>query len=228
MSFSIPTLKPYRLRSSGCSYSITSNPDTLLLMHGEDLNDYTSNNWSVTNSNITIASSPSKFCNNFLFNGSSSYMQLPNDVAFNLNIFTVEMWIYLNSTPLSNMCIMAPYSGQGFAWFIGTDLKMYISNNVTGSAGASTALTTGEWHHIVGVYNGYDLDDPYMYTLQDGETGGSTSSAIIGSLQAQHRIGLPDNVISSAYLDANVDELRISNSVVYAHGSYTVPTGPFA
>lgn len=228
MSFSIPTLKPYRLISSACSYSTTSNPDTLLLMHGENLNDYTSNNWSVTNSNITIASSPSKFCNNFLFNGSNSYMQLPNNTAFNLSRFTVEMWIYLNSTPASNMCIMAPYSGQGFAWFIGTDLKMYISNNVTGPAGASTALTTGSWHHIVGIYDGTDLDNLTMYTLQDGGTGGSTVSAVEGSLQAQHKIGLPDGGASSAYLDANIDELRISTSVVYPHSSYTVPTGPFA
>jgi hypothetical protein len=233
--FSIPTLRSYKISNissgssggggggGGCTYSTTSNSQTVLLMHGENFNDYTSNNWTVSNTNITInSSSPQKFCNNFYFNGSNAYMQLPNNSAFNLGVFTIEMWIYLSAIPSSAAAIVAPFSGQGFAMFLGSDGKLYVSNNVTGQAGASTALTTGAWHHIAGIYDGTN-----MYTVQDGGTGGSTPTAIAGSLQAQSYIGKPNGGSASAYLGAYVDEFRISNAALYS-GSYTVPVSAFA
>lgn len=227
MSFSIPTLKLYRKVSAGCSYSTTSNTDTVFLLHGENFTDYGYQqyiyNTDYTQAGVSINSSPSKFCNNYYFNG-SAYIEIPSDFTNHIDDYTLEMWLYVSSIPTS-MAIISP-SVQGLAWFISSsDGKMYISNNITGSASSTQAVPLNSWFHTAITYDSA-VGSSYLYitgVLQTGQ-GGAVSTPISQYSYIGSGLGGSTSNLTNAY----IDEIRLSSGQLYTGSTYTVPTSPFS
>jgi hypothetical protein len=226
--FSIPTLRAFPIAiAAGCTYTTSTDANTIILLHGENFTDYSLTGYTITNTNVIInSSSPTKFCNNFYFNSSnSSYFTLPNLSSVFTSTstgFTVEMWIYITATPTSNVGIVNPINNQGLAWFIRTDGKMQFSNNITGpSPVGTTALSINAWHHIAAVSNGTYTNIYLDGNLDIGDPFNTTG------FSAQMYVGRPTGG-AAAYLQGYIDEFRVSNTIRYSGSTYTVPTTTFA
>lgn len=229
MSFSIPTLRAYRIITStaGCTYTTSTDANTIILLHGENFTDYSPSVYTITNNNVTSAASPSKgtnFCNSMNFNGSNAYLTLPIGTAVNaLGTYTVEGWFYLNSLSTAS-AIITPATSAGLVWYIGTDGKMVVGDNVSYAFFGSAAISTGTWYHLAVVANGSGIN---IYINGNLDAGGS-QFAFSGTSQSSN-VGKNTSFGpgGAGYFNGNIDEFRISNTARYS-SNFTPPTSPFS
>lgn len=223
--FSIPTLRAFQaVTSAGCSYSTSSDANTILLLHGENFTDSSTNNYSITNTNVTSVSSPSKFCNSMSFNGSNAYLTLPIGGAANgLNTYTIEGWFYLSSTGTAR-AIISPVSSQGLVWFIRSDGTMTVGNNVSYAFNGTTTLAASTWHHLALVSDGTNLS---IYA--NGSRDALGTAFALSSISQSFYLGNSTSFGGGASVfSGNIDEFRISNNTRYSGSTYTVPSTAFA
>ena len=160
-------------------------------------------------------------------NGTSDYLSISNPSSLQItgNI-TLEAWVYLNSLPSSNeMPIISKWAHLQRSYELAiapttNRVIMYVSNdgNWNGDSVESTgSLTTDQWYHVAGIYDGSELR---VYI--NGILGGTYaySQGLFDSSQDFEIGALTD---ASRYLDGRLAEVRVSNTVKWT-GDFTPPT----
>jgi len=155
------------------------------------------------------------------FNGSSSGIDLPNLGISGSQSRTVSFWFNLNATP----------SGTEQLYSQGTNnLKEAFNIQLTSSAkvqvsyagrewDSTTALSTGQWYHILVTYNGGNIEtslNTEIYINGTEETlvsGGGSSTGTASTSNTSYSLGYRTN-ISTLYVDGKMDQVRIYQGVL--------------
>jgi hypothetical protein len=164
------------------------------------------------------------------FNGSTSYLSAPSNTAyaFGTGDFTVEGWIYFNSTSpsISGLCQSdAVGNSTSDKWWFGYSAGgLYFACHGSGTPYVSTPFTpsTGTWYYITATRS-----SGTMYLFVNGVSGTVTSGN--GSLSGYNlsQNGLTVGGISTpVYLNGYIQDLRITKGVARYTATFTSPTQP--
>ncbi|MCX6783544.1 MAG: hypothetical protein NT141_00510 [candidate division WWE3 bacterium] len=168
------------------------------------------------------------------------------DLGSNTNSLTVEAWINPTNLLVTNN-VYVVHTG----WYIlgmktdGVGDVRFYDNNTGSGAYTTTALTTGSWHHVVGVKNGTSFAIYFDGVLQPIVLQGTWSSSgnlnqtiYIGGSSAAHMIGGIDEVKIYNYArnqaqileDMGSCNLTVSaaDSVNYGPATLSMTTNPFS
>jgi hypothetical protein len=176
------------------------------------------------------------------FGGSSLYFDGTNSVitapyisslhSFHLSDFTVEAWIYpLTYTGMSHGVSIIPTLIGGMAyntttadWTFGLNtsgiLKFYYYNGAAVSINSTQTVPLNTWSHIAAVKTSSGVSLYYNGTLVVGPT------AISGTPSIQAGTTLTMGAHNSTYMNAYVDDVRISKTARYS-ANFTPPARKF-
>ena len=246
---------------TGASFSVPTSPLTaitntsLLTCQSATIIDNSTNNFTITNNNTATVSSavvpfttsrsvfklkknnatptgPTNY--SVLFNGSTQYLSVANNAAFNLstNNFTAEAWVYLTNSN-AQQTIIGQWSGNvggtTLSWIILTsnDANRYarflISNNGSGVIGdyiSTNAIPLNTWSHLALVRNGSAFN---LYLNGISVTSTSTSVSVY---YATNAITIGATSSPGQFLGGYISNARIINGTALYTASFTVPTTP--
>ena len=172
--------------------------------------------------------------NSVQFNGSSQYLSVANNAAFNLstNNFTAEAWVYLTNSN-AQQTIVGQWSGlvggTTLSWIILTsnDANRYarflISNNGSGVIGdyiSANAIPLNTWSHLALVRNGSAFN---LYLNGISVVSTSTSLSVYYATNAI-TIGATSN--PGQFLSGYISNVRVINGTALYTASFTAPTAP--
>ena len=221
-----------------------NNVELLLLANSTNgsttFTDSSSNTRTATiNGNTQISTVQSKFGgSSIVFDGNSDYLSYAYDAALcdwaGSSAFTIEAWVYASTswtgwarsgTPnVPSLCgVMDPTSSSAI-WSFGPDQNgyltfIYFSDTRRGFSG-TTAMTTGEWHHIAMTYDG-----TLMRLFVDGVLDGS--STVNGGTPndgSGFSYGLTIGQYRDTCINGYVDDLRITQGTARYTATFTAPT----
>jgi hypothetical protein len=171
------------------------------------------------------------------FNGSTAYLDTTTQSPFILaGDFTVETWIYLNTSPAVYATIFcskptATNSGDfllGAYNVVGT-LRINADFNVGGFTGTTTSVTANTWTHVALVRNS-GVISLFVNGIEDATTFTNLATLIPN----QDGFARPilfgkDEMYGSTgnYFDGYIDDFRITKSVARYTSNFTPPTAPF-
>lgn len=163
--------------------------------------------------------------------------QWPNNESL-----TFEFWVRVCPLPGFNSALRFGANPPGF-----TDLNIlcqqncsYVCNSPTICRAACSAsnlnMGDGNWHHVALIYDRFGGGSARIATFYiDGQQAWTsyahlyTSSNDFGYNGNQLRIGSTNctSTSTAARINLQIDEIRISEGILYTGTSFTVPTGPF-
>ena len=169
------------------------------------------------NGNTTSAAG--KFGNSTTYDGIDDYTSVTENSAWEFSSsFTLSTWVYSNGTQIAYAGIVAKdqssnMGNYGFFYDSGGTIVrfgFYGTNSVQSEVDTQTAIPTGQWVHIIGVFD--DINNT-LYIYQNGELkekdttitntpSTNDNSLIFGSRQAG---------LSSYEFNGKIDEARIYN-----------------
>jgi hypothetical protein len=203
--------------------------ETMLLMNGEALSDSSSNNHTISNNNASVESTQTMagFGNAMYFDGGNDWFTVGENSDFNFgtNDFTIEFWLYPNST--TDCCAMGKRKDASNAWYFdywSGNFYLYTSTGMR--LNWSGSLQTGTWQHITLVRSGNNFT-VYVNGISMGTVTDSRSMPNITDRQLEvGRMNWFDD--NSQYYDINgyMDELRISNVAKY-NSNFVVQPKPY-
>lgn len=202
--------------------------NVVLLMHFDGANNSTNfvdeKGKTITAfGNAQISTSQSKFGGSGYFDGSSSYVSIPQstDFDFSTGDFTIEFWIYTDTAQTSQF-IKSKDSGSS-ANGIQIDLgKMGLWLDGVGKFVSSTfAIPNNSWVHTAFVRSGTNFTI-YINGIADGVAVDSSAY----SLQYGSQLGVGAAFYGSS-LNGYLDELRITKGVARYTINFVPPTTPF-
>lgn len=130
---------------AGPEVTVLDDPNTLLLLHGEDLTDASQYARVLTNSGVTVSDAQSKFGGKSLyFNGQAKI--LLDAIDFGDEDFTVDWWEYVTSSA-SSARFCTQYTTETASIKLGGILLGFAGTAVY----ASSDISTGAWDLISGV-----------------------------------------------------------------------------
>lgn len=204
--------------------------NTLFLAHfntAGGLTDATGNSTLTGTGSPAISTAQSKFgAGSLLLNGTSQYLTVNNAPALGSGDWTIECFLYPNTSPgNSNGEVYIDSGGSGTAnagytprirW-LNAGLSIYDQSN-NNTAAANGVVTNGAWHHMAVVKKGtvetLYIDGIAVATVTN--TGNySKTSAVIGRTPGY-----------SYYISCYMNEFRISNIARYS-GTFTPPAAAF-
>ena len=198
--------------SSGiCNYPTTA---TALYQLNDNANDTCVSAYNGTASNMTWGTG--KFGKCGIFNGnqtfaSASRILLPD--AVDQFPMSVSCWIYLNGLATSNLgaVIFEGQQGMGLNFTGGnpTYLSAQAQNSQTGQVDSNSALTTGQWYFVVGIFNSSSSAELYIDNVAQ-----SGSSSIDYLTSDENAIGARDHYGYPGTFDGKIDQLRIFPSAL--------------
>lgn len=210
--------------------TVKGDPNTLLLLHGEEMVDSSMYKCELQNSGAVISSDQSKFGGSSLYFNGSSKLLVPKSIEFGSNDFTIDWWEYCtgNGTRFANAWIPdgQPWGGI-LIGYLGN--RVYVSSN-TASTGTWNLIngtkmistTTSAWVHWAFVRKGNQL---ISYRNGSQYSKAALNGAIYHDVNVPmaiggYREGKPD--LFKGY----IDEFRISN-IARWDGPFTPPTEPY-
>ncbi|MBI5962990.1 MAG: peptidoglycan DD-metalloendopeptidase family protein [Chloroflexi bacterium] len=158
-----------------------------------------------------------KFGSAAVFNGSSTYAEIPSSSLFNLNNFTIEGWfkLYNNGTQLLLRRRMTTNTEEAYRLEI-RDWKFV--GNIRGAINvqSQTQLVQGLWYHLAFTYDGTTARVFVNGNLETSMGFGTGVPAGTGP------VILGRNSANSDYMNGQVQGLRISNtaSTSFPYGGY--------
>ena len=231
----------------GVNYSAAGgDPDynsVEVLLHFDGTNgsttftDDSKNSWSVTaNGAAQLSTTQSKFGGASLYTGTNTNFNcasIADDDALTLDgDFTIEAWVYNQSTPASLSTVVSKWEagGQEYNLFIQSDNSVSFgwapfdlnsaANPLLQSAASSIALNT--WYHLAITRSGND----FRLFIDGTQADTATESGAVSNLGRPLNIGAYD--ASNAYtLDGYIDDLRITKGVARYTSNFTAPTAAF-
>jgi len=134
--------------------------------------------------------------------------------------FTIEGWIYLNSTSgIKSFCTIGDESSGRISFFFNGGVLSY---NIFGggTVGLGGSVSTGQWYHVAVVRSGSTITG----YLNGTSTGTATQSGTLGNANAIYVSGISTgNDLWNGY----IDDLRITNGVARYTANFTPPTAAF-
>jgi len=220
---------------TGSTYTVPTAPltniaNTSLLCNftNAGIIDSTAKNVLETVGNAQIDTGTKKFGTGSLeFDGTGDYILVNggSNFEFGSGNFTIEAWVYLNST--SGFQII--YDQRTTAtqavptiYLDGTSLRYYVSGADRITAG--TALSTGTWYHIAVSRSGTSTK-MFLDGTQTGSTYTDSTSYINGANRPA--LGVDGGNLSNQ-LNGYIDDLRITKGVARYTANFTAPTKAFA
>ncbi len=175
-------------------------------------NDSSGNADNGSDLNMAYGTSYGKVGQGANFNGSSSYINIPNSTAFDVSNYTIAAWVY--STNYSqDMFIFekGPVNTQ-YSLFFESGSVVQRSYNSSGglfinqyTTLANAGISNSNWYYIVSTYNG-SLINLYVNGVL------KSSVAVSGALQtgqSGERIGAYGGSSPSYYFNGDIDEVRV-------------------
>ena len=204
-----------------------TNTSLLLNFTNASILDSTAKNDLETVGDAQISTSVKKFgTGSMAFDGTGDYLQGPSsgNLNFGTGDFTVECWIYLNSTTSSQVIINGTASNS-FGLRYGTG---YLANNGLGLFRASIAdleycsftFSTGQWYHIA-VVRASSVIKYFVDGVQKTTQGSGGSSYSFGA-ETNIRVALADN--NGEPFNGYIDDLRITKGVARYTSNFTPPS----
>jgi len=201
-----------------------------LLLDGESLTDKSQNNFTVTNSSVTVSSAQVKYGNSSLFfNGTTTYLSLNGQSAFSFGTgdFTIETWYYPSDTNTEDTIYDSrPLTTNSTSYFtLRRKNDASLSMLVNGIDVILGGTTTSTWQHIA-LCRSSGVTKLFLNGTQVGSNYSDTNSYAITS--GRPFIGAesytPSN--NSFTLTGYLDDFRVTKSAIYT-ANFTPPTGPF-
>lgn len=197
-----------------------ADENTLLLLHGEDLEDSSMCGVTLTNNGVVTSATQSKFGGKSLyFNGSSNISADSSFFNVTNNTFTVECWLYSTSST-SDRFILSGTANSSFFFGIQADNRFGVGRTgVAWDLLSSSSIQNNVWNHVVFSYqNGYG-----RLFLNGVLVGESNISQNYGMISGSANIGSQGN---NYYMTGYMDELRVSGVARWA-SNFTPPTQPY-
>ena len=215
-SFTPPTAPP----------APTQNTGLLLLGTNTGIQDATGKNDIITVGSAKTQSSIVKYGTSAMsFNGSSDYLTSPYSVLYALESvdFTIEAWVYRNSTGSEhNIALTRSSAGSdGWGFRINSTNTLQFFYTAGGSVTTTGTIPATTWTHVAATRVGTLVRLFINGTL---DTSG-TASANAASTQPL-RIGV-DNTNAAGFFNGYIDELRITKGVARYTANFTPPTVAF-
>ena len=231
-------LARYTSNFSPSTSSFSNDGNTSLLLHlNGNVTDSSSNNFTITNTNVTFTAVGAFTNTDYgIFNGTSSYLTAPNESYFNFGSgnFTFDYWINFSVLPTSgNEMVMVnkldatgTYGYQLFIQNTSGVYSLYFYTDLFGnSSNGVITISTGTWNHIAGVRNGstwtiYFNGNSVLSFSHSGSITSNTASLYLGcSFAANYGLNF--------YTNANIQEFRVSNIARWTT-NFTPPTSPYS
>lgn len=152
------------------------------------------------------------------FGGTDEYVNIPNHASLNPDYITVAAWIKKSTTGTYGQIIDKDTTSGNRVWQFrvkNTDVVQFIpfSAASNGDCSGSVVVADGNWHHVVGTWDGTTI---YIYV--DGVVDGAGCS-FSGSLRTGQTNPVAIGSLSFAqgnWLVGQVDEARIYNRAISA------------
>ena len=204
------------------------DPNTLLLLHGENFADSSGNGHSITNNGVTISTSQSKFGGSSFYFDGGSYIKA--DIS---GAKTVDFWLYTNTATASGK-YPVPFSMSlsGVRTNVQIDdstsslypVYRVIIDNVVNGGNGSTIISRGTWHHLAYCYDGNSTHSFYLDGVLQKQFNVSVGDYVYLVLGvAMNYDGAFD---AKTYFTGSIDEIRVSDVVRWTE-DFTPPTEPY-
>ena len=167
---------------------------------------------------VQVSASRSTTLNNSLdFNGSSEFLAIPNDPAFNIGTtsFSIEFWVLTNDmSNLEYLAVNRNSSSIGWAiWKNGSGTVGFAARDQLGNYdsmfGTISQIDDGGWHHIAVTWNRGGVTTLYIdggyETQKTLNVGGDISHT--GDITLGY--GVSPTTGNATYLNGEIDEFRI-------------------
>ena len=153
-----------------------------------------------------------------LFNGTSSYVDVPYNANLNLTgALTIEAWVKTSSTAVQQVIERGDWWQNQMSYQL-TLVQSKVRLDIMQTAGSytavagSTAMSLNAWHHIAGVYDGSQ-----MRVYLDGVLDGTAAATMApGNNTTGLRIGKSSFLYYPNYFNGRIDEVRVSNAAIYS------------
>ena len=193
--------------------------------------DNTGKNNLETVGNAQIDTSVKKYGTGSMeFDGTGDYLSVSGTsdlFVFGTGDFTIECWVYLNSTTGYQSIYDQRPSGSATAltpaiYLDDTSLKYYVNGADRITAG--TALSTGTWYHIAVSRSGTSTK-----MFLDGTQTGSTYTDSNNYINGANRpvLAVDGSNTANNELNGYIDDLRITKGVARYTTTFTPPTAAF-
>jgi YD repeat-containing protein len=166
---------------------------------------------------ITITVNQAGGDRSVLFNGTSSYVDVPYNANLNITgALTIEAWVKTSSNTQQMVLERGDWwqNQMSYELSIGEG-KVRLDIMQTGGSYVacigSTVMNNGAWHHIAAVYDGSQ-----MRVYLDGVLDGSATATMTpGNNSTGLRIGKSSFLYYPNYFNGRIDEVRVSNAALY-------------
>jgi len=203
---------------------LTPVADTSLLLNGTSggIIDYTGKNNLETVGNVQLRSNIVKYGNTSMyFDGTGDYLYIPSSINYGYGTgnFTIEFWLYLNSTGLQTILSHLSSNPQVKPHiYYSSGVRFYVNGADVITGGAVTVST---WTHIALSRSGTSTKlfingTQSGSTYTDSNNYGTSSPLIIADY------GVP--VTGTNMLNGYIDDLRITNGVARYTANFTTPS----
>lgn len=165
------------------------------------------------------------------FDGSGDYLSIPysQNFVFGSGNWTIELWVYLNSTARQGFVALGDGAGSVVPWEIGLNnggkFRLLVHPDAAGQIviDGTTSPSTGIWYHVAGVRNG-GTATLYVNGVSEASSS-SLSTTVLRTLTSPVQVG------SYSYgfeLNGYIDDLRITKGVARYTSNFTAPTSSFS
>ena len=173
------------------------------------------------------AYSPATIGGSGYFDGAGDYLTAPaTGSAFDISTgnFTIESWVYMNSTVNGTVSALNKGSGVDGIYFVHVG-GIYVTSNSSSwdiiSLGTIPGITANAWNHVALVRNG----NSWVVYLNGVSVHSVTSSASV-SFTGTRLLGVGATGSGSALLAGYVSNLRIVKGTAVYTSNFTPPTAP--
>ena len=177
--------------------------------------------------NAQISTSVKKYgIGSMAFDGSGDWLAstaITDLYAFGTGAFTIEFWLYLNTTTGTQIvydCRPSGTNGTQPIIFIDAGVVKFQHSTVVRITGAT--LSTGTWYHIALARSGTDTK-LFVNGTQSGSTYTSDSTSYSCGA-GRPIIGTDAAGVGSNNLNAYLDDLRVTKGVARYTATFTPPT----
>lgn len=147
------------------------------------------------------------------FDGTNDYVEVPHNIALNLNTLTLEAWIRTTVSNSTHRILAKPTtttSGfQRYSMFVANDLVYFVAGGNQTYCVSTSTVTDGEWHHVAGVF---DDNTNVLQIYIDGVLETTTSDAAAPLSSTGNLAFGSFNSSYSEHFNGEIDEIRIWNT----------------
>lgn len=215
---------------------------SLLTCQSNRFIDNSSNNFAITVNGTpsvqrfspfspTSAYSTSSIGGSGYFNGSTDWLQIANNAAFDFGAsnFTVEAWIYVTGGSGADREIFCMNQGaypSGYEWALALNSSNKVMFNFLGSSFVNmvgtTTIALNTWYHVAAVRNGSTVT---LYVNGVAET--TAAAQTIQTTGSAITIGRDlENVGGGRFFTGYISDVRVNKGTAVYTANFTPPSAP--